>query len=255
MKPHPCLTRFLACGLLLAATLPAEEITLRTGFDYSSGNYGLPVSTQITTIPVSVSYVVNQTTWELGLPYLRINGPGDVVPGIGRYIGRLLRSKSVNQGVGDLTLGVTQDFAAPDGRPWSWAAGAEVKFGTASTDKSLGTGENDFSTHVDLTYTAGSLAPFVTLGYRWLGNPAGSDLRNCLFGTVGVNWACTEKITVGLLADWSEKNSASGSPSSNFTLAVTRALRGKWQVQGYAVLGNSDSTADHGFGLSLSHRF
>ncbi len=254
MKTHPRPGRFFACVLFLTGALRAEELTLTTGFDYSTGDYGLPLSTEIITIPLSVSYVVNHTTWELSLPYLRIDGPGEVVPGIGRYTRRLLRSKTVSQGLGDLTLGATQNFIATD-QPWSWAAGAEMKFGTASTDKSLGTGEDDFATHVDFSYTAGSLTPFVTVGYRWLGNPAGSDLRNYTFGTVGVNWACTEKLTLALLLDWAEKNSDSGSTSSNLTLSVSRALGEKWHAQAYGVLGNSDSSADYGLGFSLSRGF
>jgi len=255
VKTRLCHGRTLASVLLLTGLLRAEEISLHTGFDYSTGSYGLPVSTEIITIPLSVSYVVNHTTWDLSLPYLRINGPGGVVPGIGRYTRRLLRSKAVNRGLGDLTLGVIQDFAASADQPWSWAAGAEVKFGTASTDKSLGTGEDDFATHVDLAYTAGSLTPFVTLGYRWLGNPAGSDLRNFIFGTVGVNWACTEQTTLALLADWADKNSASGRASVNFTVSVSRALGEKWHAQVYGVVGNSDSTADYGLGFSLTRGF
>lgn len=255
MKPPALLPRFLACALGLAANLPAEEFTLRTGFDFSTGDYGLPVSTQITTFPLSVAYAVNQTTWDLGLSYLRINGPGEVVPGVGRFARRLLRSKQVSRGLGDLTLGVTQSFAGPEERPWSWSAGAEVKFGTASTEKSLGTGKDDFATHVDFSWSAGAFLPFATLGYRWLGNPVGSDLRNYLYGTVGVNWACTEATTVAVLADWAQKNSASGEASGNFTLSVTRAFGEKVQVQAYGVLGHSDATADHGYGLSIGRRF
>jgi len=255
VKPRPRLTRLLACGLLLAANLPAEEFTLRTGFDFSTGDYGLPVSTQIITVPLSVSYAVNQTTWDLGLSYLRINGPGEVVPGVGRLTQRLLLGKHVSKGLGDLTLGVTRDFAGPEDRPWSWSAGAEVKLGTASAEKSLGTGKDDFATHVDFTWAAGALTPFATLGYRWLGTPAGSDLRNYYYGTVGVNWTCTEATTVAVLADWAARNSDSGKASANFTLSVTRAFAEKWQVQAYGVLGHSDSTADHGYGLSLGRRF
>jgi hypothetical protein len=255
MKPRLPLSRLLACGVLLAAGLPAEEFTLRTGFDYSSGDYGLPLSTQITTVPLSVSYALNQTTWDLGLSYLRINGPGDVVPGVGRFIRRRLLSKQTNKGVGDLTLGVTRYFPGPEDRPWSWSAGAEVKFGTASAEKSLGTGRDDFTTHVDFTWSAGALTPFVTLGHRWLGNPVGSDLRNYFYGTVGVNWACTETTTVAVMADWSQKNADSGEASSNYTLSVTRAFGEKWQLQGYGTLGQSDATADHGYGLSLGRRF
>lgn len=254
MKIHPTLARLLAGVLLLTGTLRAE-LTLNSGFDYSTGNYGLPVSTEIITIPFSVSYVANHTTWELSLPYLRINGPGEVVPGIGRFTRRLLRSKAVNQGLGDLTLGVTHQFAAPADQLWSWAAGAEVKFGTADTGKSLGTGKDDFATHVDLSYTAGRFTPFVTLGYRWLGNPAGSDLRNFIFGTVGVNWSCTEQTTLAALVDWAAKNSASGRASVNFTVSVSRALGDKWSAQAYGVLGSSNSSADYGLGFSVSRSF
>ena len=161
----------------------------------------------------------------------------------------------MSRGLGDLTLGVTRNFAAPPDQPWSWSAGAEVKFATASTDRSLGTGEDDYATHVDLSYAAGRLTPFATLGYRWLGNPAGSDLRNYLFGTVGVNLAYTDQTTLALMMDWAEKNSTSGKASANFTVSVTRAFGDQWQVQAYGVLGQSDATADYGLGLSLSRGF
>ena len=245
----------LFAGCLLLTGILRAEVTLSSGFDYSSGDYGLPVSTQITTIPFSLSYVVNQTTWELSLPYLRIDGPGEVVPGIGRLAGRRLLLKSVNQGLGDLTLGATHQFAVPPDQPWSWAAGAEVKFGTASADKSLGTGEDDYATHVDLSYAAGSFTPFLTLGYRWLGSPPGSKLRNHFFGTVGLNWACTERVTLGVLVDWADKNSAGSSSSANFTLSASRTFGPDWQAQLYGVVGRSDSAPDYGGGLSLSRGF
>ncbi|HWA25362.1 MAG TPA: hypothetical protein VG734_06865 [Lacunisphaera sp.] len=251
------LTCLLACGLLLAPALPAQEIfTLRTGFDYSTGNYGLPVSTEIITVPVSVAYAVTpSTTLECSVPYLRTNGPGDVIPGIGRYVRRLLQSKHVSQGAGDFTVGLTHDFAAGEDSLLAWSGGAEVKFGTASAQKSLGTGEDDFMVHWDVAWSGGAISPFATLGYRWLGNPAGGDLRNYLFGTVGVNWAWTEHSTVALLADWAQRNSDSGRASSNLTLAVTRALGEKCDLQVYGMIGHSDSTADHGYGLSIGRRF
>lgn len=255
MTPHPCPCRILACVLLLTAALPAADFTLNTGYDYSKGDYGLPLSTEIITIPLSLAYTAGQTTWELSLPYMRIDGPGDVVPGIGRFAGRRVLLKTTSRGLGDITLGVKQSFAAPADQPWSWSAGAEVKFGTASVAKSLGTGENDFATHVDFTCSAGSLTPFVTLGYRWLGNPAGADLRDYLYGTVGLSWACAEQTSLSLLLDLAQKNSTGGSAAANYTLAVGQVLDERWQGQAYYVRGTSDASADHGLGLSLSYSF
>lgn len=252
IPPYPAR---LFTGCLLLTGILRAEVTVTTGFDYSRGDYGLPIPTKIITVPFAVSYAVNQTTWELSLPYVRVDGPGDVVPGIGRLAGRLVLLKTVNQGLGDLTLGVTRQFAVPADQPWSWAAGAEIKLGTADAAKSLGTGEDDFATHVDLYYSAGRFTPFATLGYRWLGNPTGSDLRNYIFGTAGLNWACTEKVTLAALVDWAEKNSASGRSSTNFTLSVSRTFSEQWQAQAYGMRGSSEASPDYGLGLSLNRRF
>ncbi len=252
---NPSLPARLFLGGLLFTGLLRAEVTLGSGFDYSSGDYGLPVSTEITTIPFSVSYVVNRTTWELSLPYLRIDGPGEVVPGIGRLAGRVLLLKSAKEGLGDLTLGATHQFAVPADQPWAWAAGAEVKLGTASAEKSLGTGKDDFAAHVDVYYTAGSFTPFLTLSYRWLGNPPGSSLRNHFFGTAGVQWACTDRITLGALVDWADKNSVGGTTSVSYSISISRTFGPDWQAQLYGVVGRSDNTPDHGGGLSLSRRF
>lgn len=253
MKLAPTPGRLLAGALLLAGILRAE-VMVNTGFDYSTGDYGLPVSTEIITVPFSVSYVINRTTWEIGLPYVRVDGPGEVVPGIGRANRRLLRSKEVTQGLGDLTLAATHDFSADD-RPWSWAVGGEFKFGTADAEKSLGTGKDDFAAHVDLYYTTGSFTPFATLGHRWLGNPPGADLRNFFFGTLGLSWTCTEQTTLTFLVDWAEKNSDASTSSVNYTLSASRAFGEHWHAQLYGVLGSSDSSADHGMGVGLSRRF
>ncbi len=254
MKKHLSLARLCASGLLLNGMLRAD-VTVSTGFDYSRGDYGLPIPTRIITVPFSVSYALNRTTWELSLPYVQVDGPGDVVPGIGRLAGRRVLLRSTNRGLGDLTLGATHQLVSPSERAWSWAAGAEVKFGTASAERSLGTGKDDFALRVDGSYTAGPLSPFFSVGYRWLGNPAGSDLRNNVFGTAGLNWACSEKVTLGALVDWAAKNSASGSSTANLTLSVSRAFGDKWQAQLYGVRGSSDSAPDYGGGLSLSRGF
>jgi len=247
--------RRLLAGFLILAAVAHAEVSLHSGFDYSSGDYGQSLSTQIITVPVAVAYTVNRTTWELGWSYVRIDGPGDVVPGVGRFSRRARLSKTVQQGLGDLTLGVAHAFAVPEGRRWSWTVAAELKFGTADADKFLGTGKDDFAMRTEWSYEAGAFTPFATLGYRWLGNPAGSDLRDHAFGTVGISWACSELTTLGLFADWAAKNAADGETSSSFTLSVSRALGAKWTGQLYGMLGNSDATADYSLGVGVSRRF
>jgi len=236
----------------LSAALLRAGFTVNTGFDYSTGDYGLPVSTEIITIPFSVSYAVNRTTWGMSLPYLRIDGPGEVVPGIGRFARRQLQAKSAHEGLGDLTFDVSHEFAGREGSPWTWVAGADLKFGTASTAKSLGTGKNDYAAQVEVYYSAGRLTPFATLGYRKLGNPPGSDLRDFAYGTLGLNWACTERVTLALLVDLAARTSAAGASATNWTVSASRVLGEHWHAQIYGALGTSDATADHGGGFGLS---
>ncbi len=254
MKSSHCAAWLLTLLLLIAKQMHAG-FTLNSGFDYSTGDYGLPVSTEIITIPFSVSYAVNRTTWEMSLPHLRIDGPGEVVPGIGRLVRRQLRARSTNEGVGDLTFRVSHELAGREGNPWTWVVGAEMKLGTANATKSLGTGENDHAMQVEVYYSAGRFTPFATLGYRKLGNPPGSDLRDFAYGTAGLNWACTERVTLAVLVDGAARSSAGGSSTTNWIVSISRPLGERWHAQLYGVWGTSDASADNGGGLGLSRSF
>src|SRR5436190_7614579 len=82
---------FFALAILVAGwfagvqlALAAEaEIGLGSGVNYTSGTYGGSASTQILTIPFTVRYERDALTLRAALPYLRVTGPGNVIPGIG----------------------------------------------------------------------------------------------------------------------------------------------------------------------------
>src|SRR5437867_189613 len=71
-------------------TAPAEQWTLSTGFDYTTGKYGQSSSTNIFTIPVIARYAYDRWTFKLTIPWTRISGPADVVSSAG-----LLRRSAV----------------------------------------------------------------------------------------------------------------------------------------------------------------
>src|SRR6476659_7261273 len=87
-------------GVQLA--LAAEgEFSLGSGISYSSGEYGGSASTQILTIPFVARYERDAWTLRATLPYQRITGPGNVIPGVGP----IATINAVGQSVGLPLLG------------------------------------------------------------------------------------------------------------------------------------------------------
>src|SRR5882672_11116831 len=68
-------------GVQLA--LAESEFSIGSGISYSSGNYGGSATTHILTIPFIARYEREAWTLRATLPYQRITGPGNVIPGIG----------------------------------------------------------------------------------------------------------------------------------------------------------------------------
>src|SRR5215467_11554119 len=71
-------------GGALAAAAQEGSLSVGTGFDYSSGNYGTSETTDIVSVPVFGKYEYGRWLFRLTVPYIRISGPGNVLPGVGR---------------------------------------------------------------------------------------------------------------------------------------------------------------------------
>src|SRR4051812_10300 len=87
-----------------AALASAQGLSLGTGFDYTSGNYGGSQSTDTLYIPFYARYESGPLVLKLTVPYLKITGPGNVVGAggdrvvvPGRDVGRRTES-----GLGDM---------------------------------------------------------------------------------------------------------------------------------------------------------
>src|SRR4051794_27738739 len=73
----------LAAGWLGGVQLARAELALGSGAQYTSGTYGGAASTQILTIPLTARYEKDAWLFRASVPYLRITGPGNVIPGVG----------------------------------------------------------------------------------------------------------------------------------------------------------------------------
>lgn len=224
-----------------------NQFSLGSGFDYSSGKYGNTVATDILYVPVTGKYETEDFTFKLTVPYISITGPGGVVRGIGR-LGRIITrtTKTTNSGLGDVTSSLT--YSAYSGESLSLDLVGNAKFGTADVQKGLGTGENDYSGQVDGYYALDDTTLFATAGYKTYGSPAGQNLSNTSYGTIGVSQKVSKKISMGGMFDTTESASATSTATRELTVYLTNKISSSLKIQVNVLRGFSSASPDYGFG-------
>jgi hypothetical protein len=235
-------------GAAHAQEAGASEFSITTGVDYSAGDYGTGVDTNILVVPVAARFKTGNLRLSATIPYIRING-ANVVSGDGGPIVIDPNAPRVTRdGIGDLTLGA--NYAIPEEKlGFGLDLGGRVKLPVAETD--LGTGKTDFSVSAEVSKTFGTVTPFVQGGYRWMGDPATIDLNNVFFASAGASVALGKSVllvsydyrqaTTNLIDDSQELFGAFSAPLGkrlNFTL--------------YGSAGLSEGAPDYGAGAMLT---
>lgn len=244
------------CMIIAASPALAEgTLSLTTGIDYSSGDYGSTVQTSILSIPFSVKYESETLTWKASVPWVRATAPAGSIIGPDGPIDSGAGLRATESGLGDLVTSLT--WAAYENRKSGMAIDltGKIKWGTASTGKGLGTGENDFSVEIDAYKSIGKVAWFANLGYRVYGDPSGIDLKNVAYGGLGVSGKLTQTVSIGTSWDYRPKITSTGDPSNELTVFSSHRINQKNKVQVYAVTGFSEGSPDWGGGLTLTHEY
>jgi len=249
-------------GLALVATSAyaqsdAVVIRLSTGVNYTSGDYGGDVDIEDVYIPVTASASYGRFGFRLTVPYLSVNAPagtiitgpgGQPVPGSGERttesgLGDVIGSVTLYDVIYNRDLGIALDITG------------RIKFATADEDKGLGTGESDYSLQADIYKYFGDFTLLGTAGYKLRGDPAGVDLENTVFGSVGGIYRFTQATRAGLIFDYREASFASSDSIRELTAFVSRPINDEWRVQLYALTGFSDSSPDFGGGVLIKRAF
>ncbi len=261
---------------LLATALPALAVDVTpprrdepgvfgvsVGAEYSSGDYGTSSDTDIWYFPFSLRYERNDWFFRLTVPYLVVSGPGNVVikggsgmgshqPGMGAGGGSAPTAASrTESGLGDIigTVSYTLQRAA-GGRPAVDLTG-KVYLGTASEIKGLGTGENDYAVQLDIAQDVGGVTLFGSGGYRITGDPPGTDYRDVLYGTAGVERGFAAN-TLGAALDVQQAIVPSGDALAQLTGYLTVRPANSTKLTAYLLLGLSDAAPDLGVGLTYT---
>lgn len=258
---------FLLALCIAAGAAQAEGgLNLGIGADYSSGEYGTDTTTTIFSVPVTAKYTAGNWTWKASLPWMRVDGDPNIVPGLGSVantnpIGRGRRggildpqqpTSGTASGIGDLRLAAS--YALETGGPLGVDLSANVKVATADEDKGLGTGANDYGVAVDLYRDFNGTLLFGGAGYTLLGDSDYIDVDSVLNANLGAAWKAGSA-NLGAMYDWREAASNGADDRSELTgfVAFPTGARGKLQL--YAVKGLSDGSPDWGVGLSLTTGF
>ncbi|MFZ5497096.1 MAG: hypothetical protein ACOZE5_17390 [Verrucomicrobiota bacterium] len=248
----------LLCNGLSAQSTPAtadqppSHYTVGTGFDFSRGHYSLATATDVLSVPLTLGYERGPWTFEVRIPWMRIEGPATVVSGGGASPVR--PTAAAESGVGDTLLSGTYRLGGNPGG-LNTAATIRAKLPTASESRGLGTGEADFSGQFDFHRSFGAVTPFASVGYAALGDSSLYQLEDGPYASGGAHFRASDSTVFTAAFNWRHRYFAGGEHGRDALLAVTYDLGPRWRVLLYGLKGFSDASPDHGGGLSATCRF
>ncbi len=264
------MSRLLAALLFAfvsASALADDQLSLTTGFDYSTGKYGNATATEILYIPVTAKYEADKLTLKLTVPYISVTGPGGVIQGFGKVpttttttttMGRFGRTSTgattTNSGLGDVVASAGYNVYAGDAL--SLDAVGKIKFGTADVNKGLGTGQNDYSGQIDGYYMFTGQSTFMfTGGYKKIGAPPGIPTNNVPYGMLGLDQKTSEVTNVGVMYNFVKSVSPTIPDQKDVTFYVMQKLASGLKLQASLLKGFTNSSPDYGGGLMLTGVF
>jgi len=231
------------------ATTADEPSLLRTkvslGFHYSSGSYGEAEATEIYYVPLIARVDIGSWSAAATVPYLRIDGPATVIDGVQTVAGK-------SDGIGDIALRASYLLLPPaEWMPFLDFIG-RLKIPTASRADGLGTGEVDYGFELEASKAFGAFTPFVAAGYRILGSPPGSHLRNVALAAAGTTYQLLDNLNIGALIDYRQAASDASGTRLEVIPYCSWKVTQHWSLDLYATAGLANGSPDAGTGVQIA---
>lgn len=245
-----------ALALASAAFAADGELSAGAGVDYSKGDYGTGSETKILAIPFMARY--DQDPWKLKLtvPYLRVTGPGDVIPGIGRgNRGRGTSGETTESGIGDTTLAATYGALYEPRSAFGLDLTAKLKLPTGDENRGLGTGSTDETLQAEMYRAIDRYTAFGTFGYTFFGHSDVVDLQNAAFAELGALTKISSTDSVGGSLYGRQRVVEGGAPQRELTFFWNRRVAKAQRLQAYFLVGLADGSPDVGIGASALFSF
>lgn len=258
MRVRGGLFLFLVLGLpaMLMAQQTNQPFRVALGIDYSSGDYGDSVDTDIVFIPLSLSLTDGPWTLRVIAPWVDVTGPADIFaphnPGEEEEHAAEDERTSVS-GLGDMQLGVSSIHQVGKSvfyvSPSAW-----VKVPTADDEKRLGTGEFDYWFRVTgMAPILGRGWLFASAGYRWMGSSSTIPLEDRALAGIGLQ-SRIGQWGLGSSYDFQQSSVHSADDLHEMTLFVNRRIAGA-ECTLYGRRGFTEASPDLGIGLRVGVAF
>ena len=250
-----CLAWLLPALLIAPAVLAADgEFSAGAGVDYSQGNYGTGSETKILSIPFMARYDSDPWKLKATIPYLRVTGQGDVIPGVGRTNqGR--RGETTESGVGDTVLAATYAVLSEPKSQFGLDVTAKLKLPTGDEHRGLGTGSVDQTLQGELYKSLDRLTVFGAFGYTVFGHSDVVELKNAAHAEVGASTRINATDSVGASLYGRQAVVEGGEPQRELTVFWNRRVAKAQRLQAYFLLGLADGSPDVGLGVSALFSF
>lgn len=245
------------CLIALSALLSARafangEVSVSFGAEYTSGDYGTPSKTNIWYFPVTLRYETDVNSVSMTVPYLSVEGTGNVVASGGMSGMRRSTTRTdvrTETGFGDVVLAGSHKIAGTASSRVDLTG--KMKLGTAEEKDNLGTGENDYAVQLDVEKNYNSNSVFGSVGYKILGDPPGTDYRNVFYGSIGLSHKLDAARTAGLAFDAQESVLSGASGESELSLFLSNKIDKKARLTTYVMKGFTHGSPDWGLGVAL----
>lgn len=252
-------------------TLAAEgEFSLGSGIGYSSGAYGGSASTQILTIPFVARYERDAWTLRATLPYQRITGPGNVIPGIGpvalsalgNTVGLPLLGGGTNSqassktvsGLGDASVAATYMLYSADKAAGIGLTG-RLKFATGDEKQALGTGSTDTAMQIEGFRRVERNTLFGAIGYTWFGGSPIAQFQDVANFGVGASHRLDADDLLGVAFDARQAGAPAPAALRELSAFWMHPIDRHWRTQLYAMKGFATGSPDWGAGLNAAFAF
>ena len=233
------------------------QLTGTFGVNYSSGNYGTPLNTNVLLGLPTLSLGVDNFKFTASLPYMRIDGRGLVVfDASGNPIvinRRTLLPPDLRTGWGDLNLSASYTIPPSILDDFEVRLTGVTKVPIGSARRRLSTGEYDFGMSVDISRQFGIWGPFVTAGYLDLGKPAGFTLYNTTSFSAGTSLVLRDDLVAVASYDYDSADSPLVPAGHELFGSLSWIRDDHVTLTGYGTVGLSDGSPDLGVGFLISY--
>jgi hypothetical protein len=259
MKTNAPLITALAVACLLLAPATRAETSASTGFDFTSGSYGLDTKTRVSSWNVAGEYSCEGWSAKVIAPYERVTGPVGLIvinghPRLEKRLNEINKGKTQTaSGIGDAEIWLSREIVGKE--DWSASFSGMIKLPTGDDEKGLGSGKTDYGLSLDVSRKVDRFIPSLGVGYRFVGKIDGAELRDYFYCSAGLSYWLTDDTNFNITFESDQPASKGSHVDNEISVGVNRHFGQRWDVEFHLLAGLSNAAPDFGAGGSFRFSF